>query len=1183
MKSAAAFLDAPSAAGFLDSPDQSRPSATEFLDAPESQPSLLDQTASEYPVVGRAGMQFKNNPGGGKGYLEFWPAGEKGDEGHPRPPEFALDKPGVEVYDQNTGTKDIAADVASHHLVNTDPVVGAAYRQFAASLTNQQKTTLQQQYQWAEKNEGEDRSYSDWLRSTGLPAAFRGYAFDQWPQEFNDKFYTPEQKKLLDGMVDYLKTGKEQGDQSYTGPLSERIPGSMAKDVAQGIGQHGAFMRQFIGTSIGGNPKMFGESLEGLGEITNSPSLAQLGTDISSHSGQILDEYKQRVGSFTQIPGKDFLDSIDRGLTYAGESAGQATGSTMPSLVIGGATALITRNPRLGKIFGEAAPAYVLNYGDMYSSLKDDKGVQAKLADGSLTKKDLAQISAAVTVPLTALDVYSMENITKGMFSKEARAKVKESLLKVAVKHALSSGATEGTTEGLQQILEEGTEAAAGDTPFWTKDRWVSIGDNFFGGLFGGTVMGGGAKVAEHLVPGPDEGEQWAHDVEHGQFQTPAADVARDAFNPNPGGIDAASYNGRISGPMPAPEAPITPPAHPQPDTAVELTDGDRASPIDDQTILDGKRLVAEAEVSAKVSDILNQHGLPPLGSRVTLDLGDGVTHDGEIAGAFSHESPELGTAHGVQLKLDNGQTFEEFLDVLKQNGARIMPALDAQLAAEKSAPLPGAGAEGAQGAAPMPQSRPAAASAPNAEPGSVLPGAAGQTPGFDENLGAVPGTAAAPVDVTHADDMNLVRPHVETSPTPEQKETGLYTKGHMTWNGLDIAIENPKGSLRTGTGPDGQPWSVKMPGDYGYIKRTEGADGDHVDITMGPHPQSKRVWVIDQHDAGTHQFDEHKAFAGYATEADATAAYDASFSDGKGPQRRAALTEMGVDQFKTWVKTGDTKAALAQQKTEAPPNASEFLDHGAEDHQALIDRVAKQYEGVAPSPVAAARMAGYVVGAATTGRYHEVLGPRNKKSRQIFQDLTGTKLPAGEAATKALFTGKPFKLVKQEEPADVQSSFRPSTKEESSFGKFRGTASTNEGGFNSVHAWGETPVEAIANAKRLLEKSTGGRKPAKMDRLHAAISKATGAKGINVIRGEKAGASYDPLLRTITVGPDIEQGDVSKIAELTKGAHPQGWRTAEVRGVDEDGDTVELGAGVAADALSARIRGAIGMLECLG
>src|ERR1700748_955107 len=90
----------------------------------------------------------------------------------------------------------------------------------------------------------------------------------------------------------------------------------------------------------------------------------------------------------------------------------------------------------------------------------------------------------------------------------------------------------------------------------------------------------------------------------------------------------------------------------------------------------------------------------------------------------------------------------------------------------------------------------------------------------------------------------------VNRNPTEAQKSAGNYQKAHLKAHGLDIAIENPRGSTRSGTGANGKKWSVRMPVSYGYIKRTEGADGDHVDCFLGPHLNSKKIYVLDQMDA---------------------------------------------------------------------------------------------------------------------------------------------------------------------------------------------------------------------------------------------------------------------------------------------------------------------------------------------
>lgn len=151
-----------------------------------------------------------------------------------------------------------------------------------------------------------------------------------------------------------------------------------------------------------------------------------------------------------------------------------------------------------------------------------------------------------------------------------------------------------------------------------------------------------------------------------------------------------------------------------------------------------------------------------------------------------------------------------------------------------------------------------------------------------------------------------IVKEKVNTDPTPGQKMAGNYKKAHVKFHGLDISIENPKGSERSGVGKDGKEWHSTMLDHYGYIKRTEGADGDHIDVYLGGKMNSSRVYVIDQKDHDSGKFDEHKVMLGYADRDEATKAYKDAFSDKK--NRIMKVTRLTIPEFKAWLKKGNTK-----------------------------------------------------------------------------------------------------------------------------------------------------------------------------------------------------------------------------------------------------------------------------------
>ena len=152
-----------------------------------------------------------------------------------------------------------------------------------------------------------------------------------------------------------------------------------------------------------------------------------------------------------------------------------------------------------------------------------------------------------------------------------------------------------------------------------------------------------------------------------------------------------------------------------------------------------------------------------------------------------------------------------------------------------------------------------------------------------------------------------------DPNPTPERAKAGEYRKGSLTIHGMKVVIENARGSTRSGIGPNGKKWSVKMPATYGYVDRTIGVDGDEVDVYIGPNPSSDIVYVIDQIDADSGVFDEHKAMLGYDSIDEALADYDAAFDDGRGPDRRGAVTTMCIQTFRDWMREGtaDRPAAL--------------------------------------------------------------------------------------------------------------------------------------------------------------------------------------------------------------------------------------------------------------------------------
>jgi len=171
-------------------------------------------------------------------------------------------------------------------------------------------------------------------------------------------------------------------------------------------------------------------------------------------------------------------------------------------------------------------------------------------------------------------------------------------------------------------------------------------------------------------------------------------------------------------------------------------------------------------------------------------------------------------------------------------------------------------------------------------------------------------------------------------APTQAQIGAGNYKKGRIRLHGLDISIENPQGSERAGTSPDGTEWRHTMSDHYGYIKRTTGADGEQVDVYVGPQHDSDKAFVIDQVNQQDGSFDEHKVMLGYPDEASAVTAYRSNFDKG---WKVGPVSAMSVDEFKQWLKDGNqTKPAASEFQAGRDAEGGPLYRHAEKSRESL-------------------------------------------------------------------------------------------------------------------------------------------------------------------------------------------------------------------------------------------------------
>lgn len=133
-------------------------------------------------------------------------------------------------------------------------------------------------------------------------------------------------------------------------------------------------------------------------------------------------------------------------------------------------------------------------------------------------------------------------------------------------------------------------------------------------------------------------------------------------------------------------------------------------------------------------------------------------------------------------------------------------------------------------------------------------------------------------------------------TPSQAQIEAGNFRVGRLRVNGLDISIEYPAGVKRK---PE---HSQALAHPYGSIRRTEGADGDKVDVFLGDRADDTRlpVFVVDQNKPDG-SFDESKVMLGFESEQAARAAYLSNYP--KDWNGLSDIRQFTQGEFKAWVQ----------------------------------------------------------------------------------------------------------------------------------------------------------------------------------------------------------------------------------------------------------------------------------------
>lgn len=268
---------------------------------------------------------------------------------------------------------------------------------------------------------------------------------------------------------------------------------------------HWAITRGVV-TGLGQAPSTMGWAITGLNDLAGGDpnnAFAKAAKSLQQSGDTTGGGYEMQVGDYSKI------GSIGDAWTYAMESIGQGIGSSLTTLggaAVGGGIGAVTPVPggaAVGAIAGGFAANQIQAYGGMLQQLHEDKDIQKMLADGTITRSELAGVAIPPSIGIAALDTAAlgklakMTGIGRDVLEQGAKAAVKEGikagLLRVG-KGAAEGGATEGVTEGVQQAIGNFVQKTVSGKGWDDEDTKATV-DAAFRGLIPGGAFGAAANM----------------------------------------------------------------------------------------------------------------------------------------------------------------------------------------------------------------------------------------------------------------------------------------------------------------------------------------------------------------------------------------------------------------------------------------------------------------------------------------------------------------------------------------------------------------------------------------------------------------------------------------------------------------------------------------------------------------
>lgn len=191
----------------------SLPSAfgTSPTQTPDPYSAAVQKATQQYPWLKRMGVPIKLIVGKGPYMSESY---DPHTDENPHPGNFTVELRNSRLVDDPSSWPAALGREGMDYMARHDPTFQSTAKQFRSLMTPDQLQRSHSRYEKEQKT-GETRSFEEFMKGAELQEFIGGYVFDM--PGWRDVKWTPEQRKLLDSLKEYMWQGQTPTPVNITG------------------------------------------------------------------------------------------------------------------------------------------------------------------------------------------------------------------------------------------------------------------------------------------------------------------------------------------------------------------------------------------------------------------------------------------------------------------------------------------------------------------------------------------------------------------------------------------------------------------------------------------------------------------------------------------------------------------------------------------------------------------------------------------------------------------------------------------------------------------------------------------------------------------------------------------------------------------------------------------------------